>query len=86
MVESSTYLWAPWSLAICAEAHPGILKDTRNMCGAVIGRANELISFAEDEPFIYVMAESLLAINLYLQSDAATSGDTPALASSVSKM
>jgi hypothetical protein len=56
------------------------------MCGAVIGRANELISFAEDEPFIYVMAESLLAINLYLQSDAATSGDTPALASSVSKM
>jgi hypothetical protein len=86
MVESSTYLWAPWSLAFCAEAHPGtnLLEDTRNMCGAVIGRANELISFAEDEPFIYVMAESLLAINLYLQTDAATSANTSAAASSVS--
>jgi hypothetical protein len=54
------------------------------MCGAVIGRANELISFAEDEPFIYVMAESLLGINLYLQTDAATSANTPVAASSVS--
>lgn len=82
MVESSTYLWLPWSLADCAQNMGQTVPDlnvreaTKSMCRIVIGRAKDLIGFAEAEPFVYAMAESLLAINLYVQTDASTSGGT----------
>ena len=42
------------------------------MCRTVIGRSQNLVSYANAEPFIYAMAESLFAINLYIQSEHAT--------------
>jgi hypothetical protein len=88
MVESSTFLWAPWSLAYCADSLGHALGDinvreaTLTMCRTVTGRVNELTRFAKDEPFIYVMAETLLAINVYLQANGDASGKESAEGSS----
>jgi hypothetical protein len=74
MVEGSTFLWFPWSLAYCAQclekspAEVKVQNAARGICKLLLGRVNESIGFAKSDPFAYVMAESLLAINLYLRS------------------
>jgi hypothetical protein len=73
-VEGSTYLWYPWALAYCARASTNTidgdeaLKTAVDTCEVLGARANELFRFAKGDPFVYVMAESLLAINTYLSS------------------
>jgi hypothetical protein len=72
MVESSTFLWFPWSIAFCSqlsvqsEAEMAERKAATRGCTMLLGRINELIKFARDDPFAYVMAESLFAINQQL--------------------
>jgi hypothetical protein len=74
MVEGSTFLWFPWVLAVCPQsASVPVLKDEERVraasgCRALLGRVHELMSFAREDPFVYVMAETLLAINLELAS------------------
>lgn len=76
-VESSTYLWLPWSLAFCAQALHQPIGDvnlqeaTRRTCGTVLRRVKGLPGFANAEPFAYAMAESLLSINVFLRADGA---------------
>lgn len=72
MIESSTFLWFPWALSLCAELkqrEPTAEPDrgyAKRGCAALAGRVNDLIKFARNDPFAYVMAESLLAIRLHL--------------------
>jgi hypothetical protein len=70
MLEGSTFLWFPWSLALCSQlsAKVAVDKEAARGCGLLLGRVNDLIRFAHDEPFTYVMAESLLAIQLEIEA------------------
>jgi hypothetical protein len=67
MVESSTFLWYPWSLLACVELAMGADKrmevDNFPGCQRLAARVNELIQFSHDEPISYVTAESLMAID-----------------------
>jgi hypothetical protein len=64
-IEASSYLWYPWTFALCV-----VLQDSQpgkwSSCSGIYGRVHELIKFAREQPFTYVMAEGLFAINLYL--------------------
>jgi hypothetical protein len=62
MIEGSTFLWYPWLLAACVRLHPPEAAD--GGCKRLASRANELVRFAKDESITYVMAESLLALQL----------------------
>lgn len=72
MVEGSTFLWFPWSLAYCSQTRrspamaKGDLEDMERHCATLEGRINELVQFAKRDPFAYVMAESLMSVNLFL--------------------
>lgn len=67
MLEGSTFLWFPWTSAFCAElAANGAPAKLPSGCNLLADRSNELIAFARDEPFTYVMAESLFAVNLHV--------------------
>jgi len=70
MVESSTFLWYPWILSACTALteRDGKTKDIDRYagCGTLRARVNELVKFVRDDPFTYVTAESLLAVELYL--------------------
>lgn len=73
MVESSTYLWLPWSLAYCTTIENQKLDGTDNLwakngCKLLTRRVKDLVRFAKDDPFAYVMAESLFALHLQLNS------------------
>jgi hypothetical protein len=70
MLEGSTFLWFPWSLALCSELSGRVgtdIETTRN-CNLLLGRVNDLTSFVKHEPSTYVMAESLIAIQLQIES------------------
>ena len=69
MVEGSTFLWFPWTLAFCSEISVDAGKSSESQlasrgCAALRGRINDILKFARDDPFAYVMAESLFALNL----------------------
>jgi hypothetical protein len=70
MVEQSTFLWYPWTVGLCAVLRErDVVTRTRpaetwTRCEPINARVNELIKFANDDPFAYVTAESLLAVNL----------------------
>ncbi|GAA5072045.1 hypothetical protein GCM10025759_11590 [Lysobacter panacisoli] len=68
MLEGSTFLWFPWTAAYCSEMKEGRLTDPRidSGCTLLAQRSNELIKHARAEPYAYVMAESLYAINVNL--------------------
>jgi hypothetical protein len=73
-VESSTFLWLPWTLAFCStikdykdDASDDLGRVT-NGCNKLGARANDLIRFAKEDPFVYVMAECLFALRLQLPS------------------
>jgi len=74
MVESSTYLWLPWSLAVCSQvgSRGSVNKVegsvTKRGCALLLGRVHDLIRFARDDPFAYVMAESLFAVRLQVEA------------------
>ena len=68
-LEGSTFLWFPWSLALCSQLSERVIVDkTARGCQLLLGRVNELIAFAKHEPSTYVMAESLLAIKLQIKA------------------
>jgi hypothetical protein len=73
MVEGSTFLWFPWALALCSETDSGRtwkiddIPEIRG-CNQLLERVNDLTHFAHEDPFTYVMAESLFAINLQLKN------------------
>jgi hypothetical protein len=67
MVESSTFLWFPWSVLACLELDKA-RHDIPSIsmypgCERLALRVNEAIKFASAEPFIYATAENLLAID-----------------------
>lgn len=70
MVESSTFLWYPWTLNACLALAGGaaLRLDVAefNGCQLLDGRINDLVVFARDEPSSYVTAESLFALNNHL--------------------
>lgn len=72
MVEGSTFLWFPWALALCGETGNGRtwkiddIPEIRG-CTQILERVNDLTHFAHEDPFTYVMAESLFAINVQLE-------------------
>ena len=70
MLEGSTFLWLPWSLALCSQlsAKSTVDAETTRACKLLLGRGNDLIRFAQHESFTYVMAESLIAIQLQIES------------------
>lgn len=68
MVESSTFLWYPWSLSACTSLASVDAATWSAKCKRLGGRINELVKFAKEEPFTYVTAESLFAVNHYLSS------------------
>ncbi len=70
MVESNTFLWYPWTMVLCTQLEvrstPVLEKpETWESCKSIYGRVNEQITFAHKDPYAYVMAESLYAINVY---------------------
>ena len=72
MVEGSTFLWFPWAVALCAQVEKWEDAETTEReianrgCSRLLGRINDLVKFARDDPFAYVMAESLFALHLQL--------------------
>ncbi len=76
MVESSSFLWMPWTLALCSEADTiqwGSIQKTqavRQGCQAVKERVDALETFVRAETFTYAMAESLLGLRLTLPAQA----------------
>jgi hypothetical protein len=70
MLEGSTFLWLPWSLALCSQlsAKSAVDAETTRACKVLLGRVNDLIRFAQHESFTYVMAESLFAIKLQIEA------------------
>lgn len=70
MLEGSTFLWFPWSLALCTQLSTRAAVDTGTArgCKLLLGRVNDLIRFAQQEPFTYVTAESLFAIQLQIEA------------------
>lgn len=69
MLEGSTFLWLPWTLAACStQATMRASEDDAELiargCAQIGRRMNDLVKFAESETFVYVMAESLLALRL----------------------
>jgi TIR domain len=69
MLEGSTFLWFPWSLALCSQLTrvPADTETTRD-CNLLLGRVNDLSSFVKQEQATYIMAESLFAIQLQIES------------------
>jgi hypothetical protein len=74
MIESSTFLWGPWVLALCSVSNrpsldetTGVAAEAAAMCRVMGERANELMAFARGE-FTYVTAETMLAAKVYLCS------------------
>ena len=71
-VEGSTFLWFPWTIALCAQSQLGEDVETtteeiaKRGCSRLLGRINNLVKFAREDPFTYVMAESLFALRLQL--------------------
>ena len=65
MLEGSTFLWFPWSLAFCSQLSARVPADTETTrdCNLLLGRVNDLTPFVKHEPSTYVMAESLFAIH-----------------------
>jgi TIR domain len=70
MLEPSTFLWFPWSLALCSQlsARKPVDTEATRSCTLLLGRVGNLISFANNEHSTYVMAESLFAIRLQIKS------------------
>jgi hypothetical protein len=70
MLEGSTFLWFPWSLALCSQLSAQVPADTETTrdCNLLLGRVTDLTSFVKHEPATYVMAESLFAIQLQRES------------------
>jgi hypothetical protein len=73
LLEGSTFLWFPWALAACsaqadmkASAEDAVL--IARGCGQLSGRLNDLVHFVKSEVFVYVMAESLLALRLQMNA------------------
>lgn len=68
MLEGSTFLWFPWSLALCSQITDRVTvdSDAKQSCELLVGRINELIKFAKHERHTYIMAESLLAVKLQI--------------------
>ena len=66
ILEGSTFLWFPWSLALCTQlsGKPMAAPNTKRACNLLLGRINDLISFAHNDAVTYVMSESLFAIQL----------------------
>ena len=66
ILEGSTFLWFPWSLALCAQLSSKAMADpsTKRACNLLLGRINDLISFAHNDAVTYIMSESLFAIQL----------------------
>ena len=67
MVESSTFLWYPWTVMACKELEVVHASISKTMpfpgCVRLAVRAEEAIKFANLEPFAYATAEHLLAID-----------------------
>lgn len=67
MVESSTFLWYPWTVMACKElerVHSSISSIKMFPgCDRLAVRAEEAAKFATTEPFTYATAEHLLAID-----------------------
>jgi len=70
MLEPSTFLWLPWSVALCSQLSARVPADIEatGSCRLLLGRVGNLISFAKDEGSTYIMAESLFAIQLQIKS------------------
>ena len=73
-VEASTFLWFPWSLALCAEtigsSGPEYYKlraIAETSCELLIDRASSVKKVADSQPFTYVKAEDLFGLNWYSQ-------------------
>ena len=69
MLEGSTFLWFPWALAACAtQADMKASADDAALiaraCSQLGGRLNDLVRYVKSEVFVYIMAESLLALRL----------------------
>jgi hypothetical protein len=66
-IEGSTFLWYPWMLNACSRLHPAPQAPTAAVsshCRRLAARAGELVKFAKQEPYTYVMAEALLSLHL----------------------
>lgn len=73
MLEGSTFLWFPWALAACSvqadmKASAEDAAMITRACGQLGGRLNELIRFVKSDVFVYIMAESLLALRLQMNA------------------
>ena len=71
MVEGSTFLWFPWTVALCAQVTHNAPEEemqriAERACPRLVGRINDMIKFARDDPFAYVMAESLFAMREHI--------------------
>jgi len=66
-IEPSTFLWYPWAVAACRELPDNVLAsfavENLHGCDRLSSRINDLVAFARDEPFSYVTAESLFAVD-----------------------
>jgi hypothetical protein len=83
MLEGSTFLWFPWTLAACStQATMKASEDDAELiargCAQIGRRMNDLVKFADSEMFIYVMAESLLALRLQAAAAPPAGASAPA--------
>lgn len=87
MLEGSTFLWLPWSLAACstqalmqAERHDAEL--IARACATLAARANDLIKATRADVFTYVMAEGLIGLRLHLAAAGHRPSDGPSAGAS----
>ena len=72
-VEASTFLWFPWSLALCAETISSTGPESKlraiaeTSCELLIDRTSSVKKAAESQPFSYVKAEDLFGLNWYFR-------------------
>ncbi len=77
LIEASTYLWYPWSLAVCTELlrRPSSDEDgmvsIRTSCDILAGKRmlDDSTTFVREQPFAYVMAENLFALAFFSRND-----------------
>ncbi len=80
ILEGSTFLWFPWSLALCTQLSGRAIvdPDTKRACSLLLGRINDLINFAQNDAATYIMSESLFAIHLQVDQSIKSQVTRPA--------
>ncbi|MDN3919456.1 hypothetical protein [Roseateles violae] len=72
LLEGSSFLWYPWTLAACSTRAEMQLDEedqalAERGCARLGDRIKELLNFAETDPFTYAMAESLFGLRCQLR-------------------